>query len=124
MPHEYGIDTARRLVSTRMWGALDRAEVLKTALELSEDPKLLPGFSELIDLREASATAISAEDVRAIASAQLDPVARRAFVVPDELMFGLARMFATLRELKQVPEDINVFRTIEEAETWLGLRQT
>jgi hypothetical protein len=38
-------------------------------------------------------------------------------------MFGLARMFATLRELKQVPEDINVFRTIEEAETWLGLRQ-
>jgi hypothetical protein len=54
-----------------MWGALDRAEVLKTALELSEDPQLLPGFSELIDLREASATAISAEDVRAMASAQL-----------------------------------------------------
>ena len=123
MPHEYAIDTAKRLVKARMWGDLNRAEVLKAALELSADPRLLPGFSELIDLREASATSISAEDVRAIASAPLDPAARRAFVVPDDLMFGLARMFATLRELEQVPEDINVFRKIEEAETWLGLRQ-
>jgi hypothetical protein len=122
MPHEYAIDTAKRLVKARMWGDLNRAEVLKAALELSADPRLLPGFSELIDLREASATSISAEDVRAIASAPLDPAARRAFVVPDDLMFGLARMFATLRELEQVPEDINVFRKIEEAETWLNLR--
>jgi hypothetical protein len=82
MPHEYAIDTAKRLVKARMWGDLNRAEVLKAALELSADPRLLPGFSELIDLREASATSISAEDVRAIASAPLDPAARRAFVVP------------------------------------------
>jgi hypothetical protein len=122
MPHEYSIDAARRLVRVRMWGELTRAEIMATGAELSNDPLLRPEFSELIDLRGVtSAIAISAEDVRAIASAALSPVARRAFAASDLAMFGLARMFATLRDLTETREQVGVFRTLEEAEAWLGL---
>jgi hypothetical protein len=119
MSYEYAVDTERRLVRIRMWGTLTKAEILGVVQQLIEDPQVWPGISQLIDLREASSTAITADDVRQIASVSLDPVSRRAFVTPDTLTFGLARMFESLREIKHAPEQIAVFTTLQEAEAWL-----
>ncbi len=117
----FTIDPERRLVSVRMWANLTRTEILAVAARISADPLLGKGFSELIDLREVTSSAdISPDDVRALASVSLDPVARRAFLVSENSTFGLARMFEAYRGLEQAKEDVGVFRTIESAEAWLA----
>ena len=121
MPHEYSVDPAHRLVRVRMWGALTRTEILATVAELVDDPRLSPDFSEVIDVTEATAAEIQTDDVRLIASALLDRVARRAFVAPDPTVFGLARMFGSFRDMKGTAEHVGVFRSTREAEEWLGL---
>ena len=121
MPHEYSVDTAHRLVRVRMWGALTRTEILATVAELVDDPRLSPEFSEVIDVTGATAAEIDTEDVRVIAGALLDSVARRAFVAPEPVTFGLARMFGSFRELKGSAEHVGVFHSVREAEEWLGL---
>ena len=105
-----------------MWGEVTRAEVMATRLEVANDARLRSEFSELIDLTGlTSVDAITAEDVRVMASAELDSVARRAFVTPNPAAYGLARMFGSLREVKHARDEVAVFRTIEEAKEWLGL---
>jgi len=105
-----------------MWGEITRTEVMATRSEVANDARLRPEFSELIDLTGlTSVDAITTDDVRAIASAEIDSVARRAFVTPDPVAFGLARMFGSLREVKKAHDDVAVFHTIAEARDWLGL---
>jgi hypothetical protein len=48
------------------------------------------------------------------------PSAKRAIVVPDVELFGLARMFEILRDAKG-DEGIRVFTKMEEAREWLGV---
>jgi hypothetical protein len=119
MPYEYTIDAKRRRVRIRMWGTLSKGEILTLIGDLQRDPRLSAAFSELIDLREASTEQIGGDEVREIAAAALDPASRRAFVVPDSLTYGLARMFGTLREVEGARERIAVFRSPDAAETWL-----
>jgi hypothetical protein len=123
--HEYSIDAAQRLVYIRMWGKITRAEVMVTRSEVANDARLRPEFSELIDLTgTTSVSAITADDVRDLASVELDSVARRAFVAPDPVAFGLARMYGSLREMKNAPDEVAVFHKIEDARDWLGLGQS
>jgi hypothetical protein len=125
MPYEYTISPAQRLVRLRMWGMLSRAEILTAVSEVAADPGLAPGFSEIVDLSAApSVEAISAEDIKALAMGVVDGISRRAFVAPDLATFGLARMFGAMRESTDTAERVAVFRTIEEAESWLGLKGT
>jgi hypothetical protein len=114
------IDPERHRVDIRMWGDLTRDEVLSLTAQISADPRLGPAFSELVDLRDVtSSAAITADDLRALASSPLDPVARRAVVAPDTSTSGLARMFQAHRAITRAHEQIAVFRTLEEAEAWL-----
>lgn len=124
MPYEYTVDSERRVVRVRMWGALTTEEILAVVKQLIGDPQISPGFSELIDLTEASSTAITADDLRRIASSTLDPVSRRAFVTRDTLTYGFARMFESFRQINQAPERIAVFGNLQEAEAWLSSRGT
>jgi hypothetical protein len=122
MPNEYTIDAEQHLVRVRMWGALTQAEILTVVGRLIADPRCLPGFLQLIDLREASTAAVTGDHLRQIASSDLDPASRRAFVVADPGTYGLARLFAARREMNRAPEQIAVFTNIAEAEAWLGLK--
>jgi len=122
MAFDYTVDAARRLLRVRMSGALTPEDIRTAITALTADPRLSPEFAEIVDLRElTSVDAISSQDVRAIAGARLEYSSRRAFVAPDPATFGLVRMFAALRDLKDAGERIGVFRTIREAEEWLGL---
>ena len=56
------------------------------------DPDFDPNFSEIADL------AMSADDVRGLAQKDIfSPHSRRAIVVPNDNIFGLARMYEILR---------------------------
>jgi hypothetical protein len=125
MPHEYTVDSERHVAYIRVWGALTPGEMQTMVDELAGDPRISGEVAKLIDLRKlTSVAAISSKDVRAIASAALSPASRRALVTADSAAFGLARMFAAFRTLRDSREQVGVFRTLKEAEDWLGLTAT
>ena len=68
-----------------------------------------------------SFTAISSAQVREIAyDSPIGPGSRRAIIAPQDVIYGLVRMFITERETPGGKEQIEVFRSPEDAEIWLG----
>lgn len=119
MPAEYKIDKERRLVTSTMTGVLTQEEVLEQIQQLLTDPQIDSTFSHLVDCRQVSELKCSAEEVRRIAETDIFSLeSRRAFVVIDDLMYGLARMYEIHRELRG-ETGIRVFRDIDEAMDWI-----
>ena len=82
------------------------------------------------DLREATASSITSEQVDQIATllqrfGGAREGVRTAIVTPVNINFGLARMLITLLETKEedLPVGMGVFRTMEEAMDWLFERR-
>ncbi|HKD50273.1 MAG TPA: hypothetical protein VKB90_05730 [Candidatus Acidoferrum sp.] len=85
-----------------------------------KDPDFDPSFGEIADLTEVTQVEVSGDDIREIAQKNIfSPLSRRAIVVPNDVIFGLARMYEILREL-QGESGIRVFRTLDEALDWVA----
>jgi hypothetical protein len=91
---------------------------------LSNDPDFNPEFSQVSDFMHLTEIDFGPEDVRLFAKRNIfSPRSRRAFVVKDDLQFGLARMFEIHRELNG-ESGIRVFRTFDEALDWVLVGNT
>lgn len=123
MPCDYVIDLEQRLVRATIAGIVTGADLRALRDRLAADPSFSPDLSGLIDLTDARADALTSVDIQQMARmAVFGKGARRAFVSPNPAMFGLARMFEVYREMRDGPERTATFRTVAEAEAWLGLR--
>ena len=121
MSHAYRIDKERRLVTTSAWGVVTREDVLNHQAEITADPDFSATYSQLLDFTRMTKLEFTAADVQAFAVKRIfAPTSRRAIVVPDLELFGLARMFEILRDAKG-DEGIRVFINMEEAKEWLGV---
>lgn len=115
----YKIDKERRLVLSCGAGVLTKEDISGHMDRLSKDPDFDPDFSQLVDFTHITALEIEPEDVRRFAQRNIfSPRSRRAFVVKDDVQFGLARMFEIHRELNG-ETGIRVFRTLDEALDWI-----
>ena len=102
-----------------MRGVLTQAEVLEQVRQLVTDPAVDPAFSQLVDCRQVTELKCSAEEVRQIANTDIfSAQSRRAFLVTDDLLYGLARMYEIHRELRG-EGGIRVFRNFDEAMAWV-----
>jgi hypothetical protein len=120
MPADYVIDAEHRIVYSRAWGELTEADVLVHRQRLKTDPRFDPAFRQLADFSGVTRLALTYASVNALASS--DPWhfdARRAFVAPADVVFGMARMYEML--LGEQKSNIAVFRRAEEAERWLRI---
>jgi hypothetical protein len=123
----YRIDPERRLVITRGTGVLKDHEIFGYQREVWSRPDVA-GFNELIDMTAVTQIMIpSMERVRDLAelAARMGrgaPRSKMAIVAPDDLAFGLGRMFEIRRE-SAAPgvKPVAVFRTMPEALAWLGI---
>ena len=121
MPSAYKIDKERRLVTSSAWGVVTREDVLGHQQKITADPDFVPTYSQLLDFTRTTKLEFTAADVQAFAARRIFAAsARRAIVVPDMELFGLARMFEILRDSKG-DVGIRVFTKIEEAREWLGV---
>jgi hypothetical protein len=78
----------------------------------------------VLDFTRINLVEVEPEDVRQLAQRNIfSPRSRRAFVVKDDLQFGLARMFEIHRELKG-ETGIRVFRAFDEAMDWIMVGDT
>jgi hypothetical protein len=116
----YNIDKERRLVLSSGAGVLTKEDLLGHMDRLSNDPDFDPDFGQVLDFTRINLVEVEPEDVRQLAQRNIfSPRSRRAFVVKDDLQFGLARMFEIHRELKG-ETGIRVFRTFDEAMDWIS----
>jgi hypothetical protein len=115
----YTIDKERRLVLSSGAGVLTKEDLWGHMERLSKDPDFNPDFCQVLDFTQITELEVVPEDVRQLAQRNIySPRSRRAFVVKDDLQFGLARMFEIYRELNG-EAGIRVFRTFDEAMDWI-----
>jgi len=111
-------------VAIKILGEPTFNEVQRDLRRLLNHPQYRPGIDMLVDCRETEYKQLSASTIRDLARAfTKDATANRpgnlALVVRGKLGFGLARMWEFLVNV-DVP--VQVFKSMEEAREWLGLR--
>jgi hypothetical protein len=120
VPAGYIIDEDRGIVFSRGWPDSTGEDILTHARALAADPRFLPRFHQLFDLRAVVHARASESTVWTLANdSPFGAGARRAVVVSSNVAFGLARMFESLRDGRG--ETILVTRDIDDAIRWLGL---
>jgi hypothetical protein len=128
MPIRYRIDHAQQLVVVVIRGILSDEEIFGYQREVWSRPDV-QGYDELADMREVERIAVaSPERVRDLAqlSAEMDrgAASKFAIVAPQEVAFGLARMYEALRKMNpKSKKQVEAFRTLPEALAWLGISE-
>ena len=126
MPIVYRIDHENRIVLARAYGVLTDEDVFNYQHSVWSGPELA-GYNELGEMAGVTDIAIpSIHRVRdlAMTAAEMDSevMAKVAIVAPEDLGFGLARMFQAYREMEKASRKVvGVFRTLEEAFAWLKI---
>lgn len=120
MPCSYLIDIPNRIVFSRAWGVLTDKEIIAHATTLKPDPRFDRGFRQVGDFLGVNAILLTSAAIRAVALDNPFPRdAKRAFVVPSDEAYGLARMFTLY--LDADPSAFAIFRALEPALEWVGL---
>lgn len=119
MSAEFLIDVQRGMVFSKATGVLSLDVAFDHMDRLSHNPDFKPGFNQLFDFRQATDIRLSEEEIREIARRDIFSAdSRRAFLVADELQFGLGRMFATYRQMAG-EKGIRIFTDAEAARAWV-----
>ena len=124
MPFNVHVDPTRRLVESR-WDGVATAEMLIAYVDEAWRDPTVRSYRELIDFRGVTDVQVSTADLHAFAeySRQFDnpeQSARSAVIATASLVFGLSRMFSTLRSLDPSDRrDFQVFEDFEAGQAWL-----
>ena len=109
------------MVISRGTGEFTYADYMDHLSRIKADPRYNPDFNEIVDCRMFSHLDLSGQQISDLAGrSAFGRDTRRAFVVASELQFGLARMFATYRQMNG-GQEVMVFRDMPSAISWLGL---
>ena len=103
-------------------GSLSREEVINTIRNFYEKGPVTRNV--LWDVSQAALHDLSAEDVQQIAhvprkSLDLRAGGKTAIVAPDDLAYGLSRMYQTSSRTESLPFHLQVFRDADTARSWL-----
>ena len=123
MPVSYLIDARNRIVFSRAWGVLSDHEIIAHADTLKSDPNFDRGLRQVGSFLSVSAILLTSAAIRAVAQDNPFPRdARRAFAVPSDEAYGLARMFCLYMDAD--PKQFEIFRALEPAMEWVGLAES
>jgi hypothetical protein len=120
VPVIISIDHEQRLAKRTYSGVVTSHDLLDSIREYRSTPGFDPSYDELMDFRAAEKIEAPVEDIRqcAITPVPFSNDTKRVILAPQELIFGLARMYQILGE--DIHPNISVVRTLEEANRILG----
>ncbi len=122
MPVISQIDSSLGVVFTTFEGVVVKDDILAELHRFDVDSAFQPSFDHLVDLRGTTRLDVSTEGMHLVSMhSAFNEKSRRAIVAEKDEMFGVARMYQSLRELFKKPDQVRVFYTMEEARHWLGL---
>ncbi len=122
----YDVGAHRRIVTFR--GAIFDRELLDAYESLLADPGYDASMDDFIDLRDVTHMGVTSAGLHRLV-AMFDErdspgyVTRTAVYAPTDVLYGVSRMFQTIRG-EGHPDLIEVFRTLEESLTWLDRKST
>ncbi len=116
MPFTAEVDHDASQVRSVWEGIADEAQLIAYIDEVWSDPSVR-GYCELIDFRAVTRVDVPSEAIATLAGYSRafdnpDRPAKSAIVAPQALVFGLSRMFASLRGTD--PEDRRTWRVFED----------
>lgn len=122
MQVDISIDRDRNIAMVRITGRLNVGEVGRQAAAFVDRPDFTPGLPAIFDLRGADFASFGAVGSRAVAEVNRGLAARRgaarvAFVVDNDLGFGVLRMHEVLGQSSNL--QVRVFRDLAEAQHWV-----
>ncbi len=104
MPAFYVIDKDRKAVFSSGKGMLTAADLMGHQERILKDPEFDPTYSQLLDFSGITEIEITSEDVRRLAQKNVfSSDSRRAFVVQDDLQYGLAECLKSTAILPAKP---------------------
>jgi len=128
MAVDYRIDQARRVVFVTLRGKISGGDLFKFKRDVWSRQEL-KGYDELIDARDAefvlsSSLASDLHGLAEVAAAMDGPSpSKLAIVSGGDFGFGVGRMYEAYREAAaQGTREVEVFREMEQALAWLGIR--
>ncbi len=122
MPIDSQIDSSLGVVFSVFQGVVTPEDVSGQVEGFRTDPAFEPSFNHLIDARGATQLDLSSYDMRVVSMHSIfNENSRRAIAAEKDETFGIARMYQSLREAHEKPDQIQVFRDMAEARRWLDL---
>jgi hypothetical protein len=115
------IDDAKKLTTYTVSDKLTFDEAMAEVENFYKQPTK----NVMWDLSNVSELNFSSEEVRKIAgfNQRLESLSRingkTAIVAPQDLIFGIGKMFQSISDYIDVPFIVMIFRTMEEAQSWL-----
>jgi hypothetical protein len=124
MGHRFSVGREGRLLIVTFEGEIAPEEEQRALLEVAQVPGLLPTADVLVDRRLARTT-VGPEHVGpqvdlARSKFPTEGRPRMALVVTADYDFGMMRMLE-LRGADELPHEMRVFRSLDDACAWLGL---
>jgi hypothetical protein len=115
------IDNSKLLTTHTLIGKITVEDLLA---EIKKFFDTEPTPHNLWDLLDADVSAIGRDDIGKLSRFPLEYVPSRvggktAIVAADDLSFGLSRMYQTCAEIEGQKVQIQVFRSLENAQAWL-----
>jgi hypothetical protein len=121
MPTSYTIDAARNVVYTMFSGVTTDLDLFAHVSALQADPRFSPDMAELVDLSEITRADVTSSGIQSVARTPAHArTARRAFVAPTDVLFGLTRMYQSYWN-DGAQDRLAIFRAREPALEWLGV---
>ncbi len=124
MPITFSINYDEGYLIATYTGKISDEELLDSWKELYDGDNRIVGLNILDDLSQADVTSVTADGIKRLASYASAVYAmhkihsvKNAVYAPDPLPFGLARMYDAMA--MESASSIEVFQSIQEAESWL-----
>ncbi len=120
MPFSYRIDASRRMIFSEAWGVMTEEDIRSYRERMIKDPDFRADYWYLGDYRRITKLDVSMEFTCELSHNLMSGGgARLAFVFPDDLAYGMSRMFSVM--VGEADVNLRPFRDMAEARSWLGL---
>ena len=125
MPIKYQIDSEHNLIIRTVSGTLTSSDVLNVLNESLDDKDFVKDMHAIWDISNAEIHQITVDTIKTIVEHIKTHLNNRgskykiAIVAPEDLNFGISRMFATYGS--DLPVSIGIHRDIDDAYRWLEI---
>ena len=124
MPLRIRVDVDAGFLRAEGSGLLSLRDLQEALAAIVEHPDFAPGMPQLCDLSDVENVDVTYGDLKAVVEWAMGRAERFgrskvAVVASEPVVFGVTRMYSVLAQ--ELPTEIRVFRTREDAMRWLGV---
>ena len=125
MPIKFSIDRENQVLRSIFVGEISDSDQLQAYKALFAGEDWVPGYPEIVDLTRADMSKTTSHGLKEVSIICAKAFSRHgitfcptAVVAPEDLQFGIARMYSGLTG--ESPESVKVFRNELEALDWIN----